>query len=108
MIVSLLETSPTAAGANVMFRIASFPGSKKVPAEKPLALKPGPEILVLEIVILAEPEFLKVTAKTLPLPTVTFPKFRFDSLTLKRCALSGLPAHPKFATVSNKSMQKRR
>jgi hypothetical protein len=48
----------------------------------PLAVKPGPAMMTLEMLILALPEFVKVTPKTLLLPTVTLPKLRVDVLTV--------------------------
>ena len=51
-----------------------------VPAGTPLALKPAPETLTLEIVTFELPEFVRPTVKRLLLPTFTFPKLKLVGL----------------------------
>ena len=107
---------PVAAGANMTFRIALCPGFKRIPAGTPVALKPGPETLVLEIVMVDWPEFVDVTVKAVLLPMSTFPKFKHDALKLKPCPLTAsvlavptalvMPTHPEFARVTNRSNKK--
>jgi hypothetical protein len=87
VMVTLPETPPAAAGANVTFKMALWPGFRRLPAEIPVASKPGPEMLVFEIVIVDPPEFVKVTAKMLLLPTLTVPKFKVEALTLNPYSL---------------------
>lgn len=116
VIVTLPEAEPLAAGANVASRVAVCPGFKSIPVGIPVALNPGPETLILEIVIVDWPELVRVRARALLLPTSTAPKFRVDALRFKpspvratACAVPRalvMPTHPEFATVSNKSKQK--
>jgi hypothetical protein len=60
-----------AAGANVTFKMAVWPGVRMDPLGTPLTLKPAPEMLTVEIVILEVPAFLSVTLCVLLLDTVT-------------------------------------
>ena len=73
-------TLPIAAGAKVAFKIAVCPGVKISPVDMPLVLKPGPEILTLETIMLELPVLLNVTARVLLLPTLTLLKFKVDAL----------------------------
>jgi hypothetical protein len=56
-IETLPVTLPVLAGVNVTFNVVLCPGDKIVP-DAPLALKPAPEMLTLEMVTLVVPEFL--------------------------------------------------
>jgi hypothetical protein len=78
--LTLPVTLPAAAGAKVALKLAVCREVRTSPAGRPLAVKPGPAMMTLEMLILALPEFVKVTPKTLLLPTVTFPKLRVDML----------------------------
>ena len=65
--VALLETLmlpvalPLLAGENAAVNGALWPGASMVPDGIPLALKPGPETLTLEIATLPLPTFVIVT-----------------------------------------------
>ena len=74
--VTLPVTLPVAAGAKVTFSVTISPGVMICPLETPVALKPAPEIVTLETVILELPEFVKFTLSVLLLPTFTLLKFR--------------------------------
>ena len=74
--VTLPVTLPLAAGANVTFRGTTCAGVMICPMEMPLAVKPAPEIVTLETVILELPEFVKLTGRELLLLTFTLPKLR--------------------------------
>jgi hypothetical protein len=52
------------------------------PADTPLALKPGPEMLTFEIVTLELPAFVSVAVRRLLLPVFTFPKLKLVGLAL--------------------------
>jgi hypothetical protein len=86
---ALLATSmlpviaPLAAGVNVAFKVAVWPGVRTVPADRPLALNPAPEMLTFEIVTFAVPAFVSVTLCELLLETFTLPKVRLAELTLR-------------------------
>jgi hypothetical protein len=116
VIVTLPERAPVAAGANVTFRTALCPVFRSVPADTPVALKPGPETVALEMVIVDWPEFVTVTAKTLLLPTLTLPKFRLDALNVRACPpvvaptarAVVTPTQPEFMILSNASKQRLR
>ncbi len=74
--ITLPVTLPVAAGANVTFSVTICPGVMICPLETPLAVKPAPEIVTLETVILELPEFVKFTPRELLPPTFTLLKFR--------------------------------
>src|SRR5690242_9438960 len=74
--VTLPVTLPVAAGANVTFSVTTCPGVMICPLDTPEAVKPAPEIVTLETVILTPPEFVRVTPRALLLPTITLPKLR--------------------------------
>lgn len=82
--VTVPDTLPVSDGAKATGRVAVCPGLRTLP-DMPVALKPGPETLMLEMVTLELPELVKVTFKELRLPTMTLPKFKFDVLALS-CA----------------------
>jgi hypothetical protein len=73
---TLPVTLPVAAGAKVTFKITVCPGFTISPADTPLAVKPGAEIVTFEIVILELPELVNVTPRVLLLPMFTLPKLR--------------------------------
>lgn len=82
-IVTLSEILPVADGANVTFRVTTWPGAIISPFEMPEASKPEPPTVTLETVMLTAPEFVKVTPRVLPvLPTATSPKLRAAGLAL--------------------------
>ena len=78
--LTLPVTLPAAAGAKVALKLAVCPEVKTSPAGRPLAVKPGPAMMTLERWILAVPELVKVTPKTLLPPTLTLPKLRVEVL----------------------------
>src|ERR1700686_3689592 len=63
LMVTLPDALPRAAGVNVAFSVAVCPPARMVPLGMPLALKPGPEMLTLEIVTLEPPELLSITPR---------------------------------------------
>jgi len=88
-IATLPVTLPVAAGANVTFKMAVWPGGRIVPVGTPLTLKPAPEMLTFEMVILEVPAFLSVTFCVLLLDTVTPLKLNEVVLAFSR-AVAGL------------------
>jgi hypothetical protein len=91
--VTLPITFPAADGVNVTVSMADWPGAMIDPAEMPLALKPGPEIVTFEKVILLVSEFLMVTLRLPVEPTATLPKFKGEGLALSPVEL-GLMSPP--------------
>jgi hypothetical protein len=77
-------TLPADVGSKLAFKVAVCPGARTVPENKPLALKPVPEVLTLEIVTLELPEFVTVTAIVPPESTSTLPKLRLIGLALNK------------------------
>ena len=75
---------PVAAGAKVTSKVTICPEVTISPADTPLAVKPGPEIVTFEIVILELPELVNVTPRLLLLLMSTFPKLRADALATSR------------------------
>jgi hypothetical protein len=69
-------TLPEAVGSKLAFKEADCPGARVVPEATPLALKLAPETVTPEIVTLEFPLLVSVTARVLPEPTFTFPKFK--------------------------------
>ena len=74
--VTLPVTPPVAAGAKVTFTVTTCAEVMIWPLETPLAVKPAPEIVTLETVMLVLPELVKVMPRELLLPTVTLLKFK--------------------------------
>jgi hypothetical protein len=115
-LVALLATDtlpvalPAAAGVNVAVKVAVCPGVRISPDETPEALKPAPEIVTFEIVIVEFPAFVSVTFCVPLLDTVTLPKLteeelefnkRVDVVTVSVAALLvALPALLLTATVN--------
>jgi hypothetical protein len=115
-LVALLATDtlpvalPAADGVNVAVKIAVCPGVRISPDETPEALKPAPEIVTFEIVIVEFPAFVSVTFCVPLLDTVTLPKLteeelefskRVDVVTVSVAALLvALPALLLTATVN--------
>ena len=82
--VTAPETPPVPDGANVTFKTVFCPGPRMIP-DAPVALKPGPETLTLEMVALELPELVKVVLKVLLVPMVTLPKVKLEGFTVN-CA----------------------
>jgi hypothetical protein len=80
--VTLPVTFPTAAGANVTLSVADSPDPMTDPEGIPLTLKPDPEIVTFEIVILVFWEFVTVARRTLVEPTATLPKIKGEGVAL--------------------------
>ena len=76
---TLPDMAPAPDGAKVTFKLALCPGVRMVP-DMPEAVKPAPEMLVLEMFTFEVPEFVKATLKLLLVPTVVFPKLKLDGL----------------------------
>src|SRR6266852_8957597 len=73
-------TLPVDVGAKVTFKAADCPGTRTVPEDTLLALKPVPEALTPEIVTLELPEFLRVTPRVLVAPVSMLPKLKLVGL----------------------------
>src|SRR5215467_580167 len=71
-------------GAKATFKVAVWPTLRICPEDTPLALKPAPEMLTLEIVTLELPEFVSVTTSVLLAPVLTLPKLKLVGLALSR------------------------
>ena len=78
--VTLPDTTPAPAGANVTLKVALWPGIRICPVDRPLALNPGPATLTFETATLEFPVFVSVTEWPLLLLTLTLPKFTLDGL----------------------------
>ena len=86
---------PALPGANVTINVADCPGIRSVPPETPLALKPAPLTLTLDISMLEFPVFVNVEPKDLLLPELTVPKFKLAGLTLSEVfAAEPVPVTP--------------
>jgi hypothetical protein len=81
---TLPVTLPAVVGAKFTVKVAARPVFRIVPADTPLAVKPEPVMLTLEIVTLELPEFVSVTARLLMEPVLTLPKLRIVGLALSR------------------------
>jgi len=74
LIETLPDALPGAVGANCALKVLDCPGARANGKVKPLMAKPAPVTLPCEILKLAVPELVKVTAWALAVPTGTFPK----------------------------------
>ena len=81
--VALPEALPDAAGANVTFKVAVWPGVKISPEDTPEAVNPGPEMLTPETVTDEFPAFVNVTPRMLLLPRLTLEKVKLVWLALR-------------------------
>ena len=68
------DALPGAVGANCALKVLDCPGARESGKLNPLMPKPAPVTLPCEMFKLAVPEFVKVTAWLLAVPTITFPK----------------------------------
>src|SRR5438874_306792 len=71
------------AGVKMTLKEAVCPVGMIDPDETPVALKPGPEMMTLEILTADSPKLFRATVRVLLLPLVTVPRFRFEVLGLK-------------------------
>ena len=78
--VTLPVALPVEEGARVTFNVALCPAAIVCPEYTPLALKPAPETLTLEIVTPELPKLVTVADKVRLLPIVTLPKPKLDGL----------------------------
>jgi hypothetical protein len=102
-------TFPAAAGAKVAVKVAVCPGVRITP-EAPVALKPAPETVTFEIVMLEFPAFVSVTDCVPLFGMVTLPKLKEEELELRSsdealtvsiaALLAALPAVLLTATVN--------
>ena len=76
-------TLPAVAGAKVAVKVAVCPEFRITP-ETPVALKPAPETVTFEIVMLELPAFVSVTVCVPVFGMVTLPKFKEAALELRR------------------------
>ena len=80
---TLPDTTPDPEGAKLTFTLMLCPGLKMMP-DRPVALKPEPETLTLEIVALELPELVRVALKELLLPVSMLPKLKLDGFTVRK------------------------
>lgn len=86
---------PTLLGENVTISVADCPGIRIVPPETPLALKPAPLTLTLDIFMLEFPVFVNVELNVLLLPSATVLKFKLLGLNPSEvCAAEPVPVTP--------------
>ncbi len=80
----MIETLPVKllaeAGAKLAVKEVVCPGLRVAGTDKPVMLKPVPEVLAAEMVTLAVPELLNVKVCVPLLPTSTFPKLKLEGL----------------------------
>jgi hypothetical protein len=76
-------TAPAEAGVKVAVRVVACPGFSITP-EAPVALKPGPDTVTVEIVTMELPAFVSVTVCVPLFGMVTLPKLKEDALELRR------------------------
>ncbi len=80
----MIETLPVKllaeAGAKLAVKEVVCPGLRVAGTDKPVMLKPVPEVLAAEIVTLAVPELLNVKVCVPLLPTSTLPKLKLEGL----------------------------
>ena len=95
--VTLPATPPVAAGVKVTLKVPIWPGVSMSPADTPVEMKPGPEIVTFEIVIFELPEFVNVMARALLLPMFTLPKLSADVLAVS--APGGIALTVRVATL---------
>jgi hypothetical protein len=81
---TLPDALPAEAGLNVAVKVAVCPGVRISPEETPDALKPAPDTVTLETVMLALPALVRVTVWVPVLDTFTLPKLMEDELELRR------------------------
>jgi hypothetical protein len=82
---------PALVGAKSTLRVALFPAAIVVGTVRPLMLKPVPDALACEIVVLALPLFDRVIVCELLLPMTTFPKLTLDGIA-ESCGWMPVPA----------------
>jgi hypothetical protein len=71
---------PVAEGANCALKVVFCPAARVSGTDKPVMLKPVPEVLAAEIVTLAVPELLNVKICVPLLPTSTLLKLKLEGL----------------------------
>jgi hypothetical protein len=74
---------PVAEGANCALKVVFCPTARVSGTDKPVMLKPVPELLAAEIVTLAVPELLNVKVCVPLLPTSTLPKLKLEGLAVR-------------------------
>jgi hypothetical protein len=80
---------PLVDGVNVTLTAVLCPGLRIKPPAAPPALKPAPDTITWEIVTLEFPGLLNVTFCEPLLDTFTLPKFKFETLGLRRMVAAG-------------------
>src|SRR5260370_18294336 len=71
---------PVAEGANCALKVVFCPAASVRGTDKPVMLKPVPEVLAAEMVTLAVPELLNAKVCVPLPPTSTFPKLKLEGL----------------------------
>lgn len=83
LMLMLPEALPVLAGAKVAVRVTDWPGVKIVPADTPLALKPAPDTITFEMVMLALPALVSVKVCWPLLAMLTEPKLKLVELAFR-------------------------
>jgi len=89
--VKLPLTLPPACGANVVVKLALWPGANVSGKLRPLTLKPAPAIEACEMVRLDPPELIRLPAKVLLEPSKTLPKSKLAGLAVSCPAATPVP-----------------
>src|SRR5262249_22411152 len=103
VMVTLPLALPGVAGAKVTANVTLWPGLRMIPAGAPLTSKPGEVTLKCEMVTLELPEAVSVTMRVVLSPTVTLPKFRFETsaVSLPRPLTPAQPANTTVTRIGN-------
>lgn len=70
-------------GTNLAVKVVLCPETRVDGVARPLILTPAPEIVICEMVTVAEPELVKVIGDEPLEPTITLPKFTLEGLTVR-------------------------
>jgi hypothetical protein len=83
-------TLPVAVGAKVIVSVAVWCEARTWPLEIPLAARPGPDRLTVEMVTLELPLFVNVTDCVASLPNATLPNAKFTGVAVNVAGVTGL------------------
>jgi len=87
-------------GVNVTLSEAVCPGARICPVDTPLAPKPAPEMLTLEMVMLAVPELVTVAGMVDFAPMVMVPKAKLEGFTVRLAVGAALTVRVALALVT--------
>ena len=95
MVTLALVVLPALLGEKVTINVVDCPGIRIVPTETPLALKPAPLTLTLDMFMLEFPVFVSLELNVLLLPAATVVKFKLLGLKPSdACAAAPFPVTP--------------